>query len=84
LLNGRCRQEGTPERAGINANWQLPYGDRINEVGSIGRQLDREQIEQAWKACHLNFTETRKGMAAWALLTDPFPQWERSNEIVEV
>lgn len=67
---------GTPERAGIEKNWREPHGDRLNEVVFIGRELDRPAIEAAWKAAHLNFTETRKGRAHWASLPDPFPQWQ--------
>ena len=67
---------GTPERAGIDANWCEPHGDRLNEVVFIGQGLERAAIEQAWKAAHLSFTETRKGRAHWAGLPDPFPQWE--------
>ena len=71
---------GSPERAGIQRNWKEPYGDRINGVVFIGQSMDRAAIEQAWKAIHLNFTETRKGMKGWAGLPDPFPSWERTEE----
>lgn len=66
---------GTPERAGIEQNWQEPHGDRMNEMVFIGRDLDRAAIEQAWKGMHLSFTETRKGRTHWAALPDPFPDW---------
>ena len=72
---------GSPERAGIQHNWKEPYGDRLNEVVFIGQNMDRPSIEQAWKAAHLNFTETRKGMKGWVGLPDPFPSWERTEEI---
>jgi G3E family GTPase len=75
----RWPAKGTPERTGIERNWKEPYGDRINEVVFIGRPaqgFDRVLIEQAWKAMHLNFTESRKGLKGWANLPDPFPQWE--------
>ncbi len=72
---------GSPERAGIRHNWKEPYGDRLNEVVFIGQNLDRPAIEKAWKAAHLNFTETRKGMKGWAGLPDPFPSWERTEEV---
>lgn len=52
------------------------------EVVFIGRDMDRDAIEQAWKAMHLNYTETRKGalsMKGWRDLPDPFPQWQRSS-----
>ncbi len=76
----RWPAKGTPARAGIEKNWKEQYGDRINEVVFIGTHMDRAAIEQAWKAMHLNFTETRKGMKAWAELPDPFPNWARTEE----
>jgi G3E family GTPase len=76
----RWPAKGTPARVGIEKNWKEPYGDRINEVVFIGIHMDRPAIEQAWKAMHLNFTETRKGMKGWAELKDPFPSWERTPE----
>jgi G3E family GTPase len=76
---------GTAERRSIDARWKEPYGDRLNEVVFIGRGMDRAAIEQAWKAMHLNYTETRKGppggkgFGGWADLPDPFPQWHRKE-----
>lgn len=70
---------GTPERRAIEARWQEPHGDRLNEVVFIGRRMDRAAIEQAWKAMHLNHTETRKGasgMKGWRDLPDPFAPWQ--------
>ena len=78
---------GTAERRSIDARWKEPYGDRLNEVVFIGRGLDRAAIEQAWKAMHLNYTETRKGppggkgFSGWADLPDPFPQWQRKEVV---
>jgi len=49
--------------------------------------MDRAAIEQAWKAMHLNHTETRKGergLKGWASLPDPFPQWQRTLESAAV
>ena len=75
----RWPAKGSAARAGIEKNWKEPYGDRINEVVFIGTHMDRATIEQAWKAMHLNFTETRKGMKGWAEFNDPFPNWERTE-----
>ena len=77
----RWPAKGTPQRAGIEKNWREPYGDRINEVVFIGTTMDRAAIERAWKAAHLNFTESRKGMKGWAGLPDPLPSWERKQEL---
>jgi len=71
--------KGTPERQNIDARWKEPFGDRLNEVVFISRNMDRAAIEEAWKAMHLNFTETRKGMKAWRELRDPFPVWQQSH-----
>jgi G3E family GTPase len=81
----RWPAQGTAERKNIDARWKEPYGDRLNEVVFIGRGLDRAAIEQAWKAMHLNYTETRKGppggkgFSGWSELPDPFPQWQRQE-----
>lgn len=71
---------GTDERRSIEARWREPHGDRLNELVFIGRDMDRGAIERAWKAMHLNFTETRKGSKSWGSLRDPFPQWQASSE----
>jgi G3E family GTPase len=74
--------EGSPERQDLDERWKEPYGDRLNEVVFIGRGMDREAIEQAWRAMHLNETEARLGalgMAGWGDLPDPFPHWQRTD-----
>lgn len=76
----RWPARGSAERQEIDARWVEPHGDRLNEVVFIGRRMDRAAIEQAWKAMHLNHTETRKGSAGWATLPDPFPQWQATAE----
>ena len=78
----RWPAKGTAQRQNIDARWKEPYGDRLNEVVFIGRNMDRAAIEEAWKGMHLNFTETRKaavGMKGWRDLPDPFPQWQRTD-----
>jgi G3E family GTPase len=76
----RWPSKGSPQRMAIEQRWKEPWGDRLNEVVFIGRNLDRAAIEHAWKAMHLNYTETRKGLKGWAELPDPFPQWEATAE----
>jgi len=66
---------GTPMHAGILAHWQEPYGDRINEVVFIGRDMDRKAIEQAFDACRLGPEGIRVGVECWTGLPDPFPAW---------
>ncbi len=69
-------------RAAIEAKWTEPYGDRHQEIVLIGQQLDHAALTAALDHCLLNFTETRKGMAAWRELPDPFPGWEVTKEAV--
>jgi G3E family GTPase len=71
-------------RPGIEARWQEPWGDRHQEIVFIGdRHLDEAAVRAALDRCRLNFTETRKGIKAWAALPDPFPGWQRSAEPAE-
>ena len=76
----RWPSKGSTQRVAIEERWKEPWGDRLNEVVFIGRNLDRAAIEQAWKAMHLNYTEGRKGLKGWSELPDPFPQWEATPE----
>jgi G3E family GTPase len=76
----RWPSKGSPQRVAIEQRWKEPWGDRLNEVVFIGRNMDRAAIELAWKAMHLNYTESRKGLKGWAELPDPFPQWEVTAE----
>ncbi|MFO6419179.1 GTP-binding protein [Hylemonella sp. W303a] len=66
------------QRRAIEAIWQEPYGDRINEIVFIGQDLDREALTAAWQACHLDDHELRGGPNAWRRLPDPFPRWVRN------
>jgi len=75
---------GDPDRADIDATWEEPFGDRVNEVVFIGRALDRAALEQAFAACVLTAAELAGGFLAWEALADPFPVWEDEvEELVE-
>jgi G3E family GTPase len=75
---------GDPDRADIDATWEEPFGDRVNEVVFIGRALDRAALQQAFAACVLTGTELAGGFLAWEGLPDPFPVWEdEEDELVE-
>jgi G3E family GTPase len=76
----RLPKVGSAEREAIDERWEAPYGDRLNELVFIGHNFNREEIEQAFKRCKLNFTETRKGAKSWRELPDPFPDWTRKEE----
>jgi len=67
--------------AEVNAGWNETYGDRYQELVFIGQDMDQAAIEADLKKCQLNYTETRQGMAAWRKLADPFPQWQRMEEL---
>lgn len=54
-----------PQRAAIEAGWEAPWGDRINEVVFIGRDMDRRAIEAAFDACRLSAVELSQGERAW-------------------
>ncbi len=66
------------QRRAIEAIWQEPYGDRLNEIVFIGQDLDREAITAAWEHCHLKPDELQQGPSAWRRLPDPFPRWVRN------
>ncbi|MYM83423.1 GTP-binding protein [Duganella sp. FT50W] len=55
--------------------WAEPYDDRVNEVVFIGRDMDRDAIEEAFAYCVLTDGEQAAGEAAWRGFADPFPQW---------
>jgi G3E family GTPase len=67
--------------AEVKAGWSEPYGDRYQELVFIGQDMDQAAIEADLKKCQLNYTETRQGMAAWRKLPDPFPLWQRMEEL---
>ncbi|BET12830.1 GTP-binding protein [Pandoraea sputorum] len=56
---------GDPQRTAIESNWEAPWGDRINEVVFIGRDLDRDAIERAFRDCRLSAVELSQGDKAW-------------------
>ncbi|MNT06985.1 putative metal chaperone YciC [compost metagenome] len=67
--------------AEVKAGWSETYGDRYQELVFIGQDMDQAAIEADLKKCQLNAMETRQGMAAWGKLPDPFPQWQRMEEL---
>jgi G3E family GTPase len=73
-------EPGSAQRAAIDASWEEPYGDRINEVVFIGCHMDRTEIERAFHAAQLTPAETGQGMSHWGELADPFPDWTQIAE----
>jgi G3E family GTPase len=70
---------GEEERNLIEANWEEPYGDRVNEIVFIGRKIDRSPIEAMLQSCELNPQESSLGENYWSSFVDPFPIWNRIN-----
>ena len=62
-------------RAGIEANWRTPWGDRRQEIVVIGRNVDEAALRRRLDACLLTDGEMAGGPAAWAQLPDPFGPW---------
>jgi G3E family GTPase len=71
---------GDPDREAIEAIWEEPYGDRLNELVFIGRGMDRADIEAAFNACVLTDVEFAAGIITWRGYSDPFPDWSREDE----
>jgi len=69
--------------AEIKAGWSETYGDRYQEIVFIGQDMDQAAIEADLKRCQLDHTETGQGMAAWRALPDPFPHWQRMEDVEE-
>ncbi len=71
--------EDPAHRAGIEANWQPPFGDRRQEIVFIGVGLDEVALRTRLNACLLTAAEMRLGAKAWAKLSDPFPRWSQEQ-----
>ncbi|MDP2711164.1 MAG: GTP-binding protein [Solirubrobacteraceae bacterium] len=56
--------------------WEIPYGDRRQELVFIGSEMDELAIRERLDACLLDDASYRQGPFEWALLDDPFPAWE--------
>ena len=76
--------EDTEHRAEIESKFESPYGDRRQEIVFIGQGLDEEQARRALDACLLNEEELAAGRENWKQFPDPFPQWIREAEEVDV
>nr|MCU0227603.1 GTP-binding protein [Bryobacterales bacterium] len=70
----------------IEANWQQPWGDRMQELVFIGVDLPRGEIESALNACLLTDAELAKGPKAWSRYRNPWGRWllEETAELAPV
>ena len=71
-------------REEIESKFELPYGDRHQEIVFIGQELDEESARRALDACLLDENELAAGPTSWKQYPDPFPQWIRELEEAEV
>jgi G3E family GTPase len=65
--------EHPDDRAGIEADWDVRFGDRRQQIVMIGRGMDGPAMLAAMEACLCTDEELGGGEAAWAFLEDPFP-----------
>lgn len=56
--------------------WQLPFGDRRQEVVLIGRHLEDDRIQQLLDRALVTEDEFLAGPTAWAEFMDPLPTWQ--------
>jgi hypothetical protein len=56
--------------------WQLPFGDRRQEVMLIGRHLEDDRIQQLLDRALVTEDEFLAGPTAWAEFMDPLPTWQ--------
>ncbi len=80
----RLREDWPDDREAlsyIEANWQEPWGDRMQELVFIGVDLPRAEIEGALNHCLLTDAEMRKGPRAWQKYENPWGQWLLEEEV---
>lgn len=62
--------------AAIHSQYQIPYGDRRQEIVIIGIEMNAQHISQALDGCLLSDAEMALGWPRWSNLEDPFPTWQ--------
>jgi len=67
--------------AALRANWQEPFGDRMQEVVFIGIGLDEAEMTAQLDTCLLTEEEMGWGPAAWQDLEDPFEAWTEEADL---
>ncbi len=91
--NGRCDPAGIPvavsgdwpedpaELADLRQHWHPAYGDRRQELVFIGVDLPVDELRRGLRQCLLTPPELAAGEQAWALLPDPFPEWQFDDDL---
>ena len=64
--------------ASIREKWVEPFGDMRQELVFIGQNLDKDEMIKQLDDCLLSDQELLLGKDAWALMDDPFPEWQES------
>lgn len=59
----------------VESLWQMPYGDRRQELVLIGIDYDQPQLEAELDACLLRDAEMAVGPSEWRRWADPLPAW---------
>lgn len=63
-------------KASIRADWQLPFGDRRQELVLIGIEMNEAALRASFDRCLLSDEEMELGEQQWATFADPFASWE--------
>ena len=72
--------EDQEQRQEIAELWQMPWGDRRQEIVVIGQNIDREAITKKFDDCLLTDKEMELGPEVWMEFHDPFHEWQ---EVIE-
>ncbi len=62
----------------LTDHWAEPWGDRRQELVFIGTDMDEDRLRTRLDACLLG-EEWGDDPSHWARLSDPFPEWRRSD-----
>lgn len=60
--------------------WHVRYGDRVQELVFIGKDLDEDNIRSQLDACLLDEAIANAGSQAWQALENPFPDLPSPEE----
>lgn len=63
--------------------WQIPYGDRRQEVVLIGRHFNEDRIRQSLDEALVTEDEFDGGPSTWVDFKDPLPSWQVDGPTME-
>jgi len=70
-------------RAEIKAHWDVPFGDRRQELVFIGIKMNEGRIAERLEYCLLTDDEMALGEEYWQTFRDPFGAWQRLSQADE-